>query len=158
MTLNFFLVGKPHATHFIDSYEYYRKRILKYANVNISFLKEEKLPDRPSQGQIAKALEIEGHTIEKNLPKNTYLILLDLNGKESDSLEFSEEFKDISEMNTSISFVIGSSYGLGDNIKARANYKWKMSRLTFTHPMALEIALEQVYRAIKISKGETYQK
>lgn len=158
MTLNFFLVGKPHASHFIESYDYYKKRLLKYANVNISFLKEEKLPDKPSESQITKALEIEATTIEKNIPKNTYLILLDLAGKECDSFQFSNTFKEIMENNTSISFVIGSSYGLGESIKKKADYRWKMSALTFTHPLALEIALEQVYRAIKISKGETYQK
>ena len=57
MTLNFFLVGKSHASHFEEAYDYYKKRLLKYAKVNIIALKESKLPDKPSQSQIDKALE-----------------------------------------------------------------------------------------------------
>lgn len=83
---------------------------------------------------------------------------MDLQGKELDSFEFSEKFKEISQNNVSISFVIGSSYGLSDNVRKKSGFLWKLSPLTFTHPLALEITLEQVYRSLKIINGETYQK
>ena len=107
MTLNFFLVGKSHASHFEEAYDYYKKRLLKYAKVNIIALKESKLPDKPSQSQIDKALEEESKTILNSIPKGSFLILMDLQGKELDSFEFSEKFKEISQSNVSISFVIG---------------------------------------------------
>ena len=92
MTLNFFLVGKSHASHFEEAYDYYKKRLLKYAKVNIIALKESKLPDKPSQSQIDKALEEESKTILNSIPKGSFLILMDLQGKELDSFEFSEKF------------------------------------------------------------------
>ncbi len=158
MTLNFFLVGKSHASHFEEAYDYYKKKLLKYAKVNIIALKESKLPDKPFQSQIDKALEEESKTILNSIPKGSFLILMDLQGKELDSFEFSEKFKEISQSNVSISFVIGSSYGLSDNVRKKAGFLWKLSPLTFTHPLALEITLEQVYRSLKIINGETYQK
>lgn len=158
MKLSFFLVGKTHAEHFDSSYEYYKKRLSKYAEVNIVELKETKLPDNPSESQVNKALDQEAETILKALPKSTFLILMDLKGKEYTSEEFSKQLQKITEANISISFVIGSSYGLSDKVRQKADALWKLSPLTFTHPLAMEITLEQVYRAIKIMKGETYQK
>lgn len=93
MTLNFFLVGKSHASHFEEAYDYYKKRLLKYAKVNIIALKESKLPDKPSQSQIDKALEEESKTILNSISKGSFLILMDLQGKELDSFEFSKNSK-----------------------------------------------------------------
>ena len=158
MRISFFLIGKPHSSSFEEAYEYYKKRLLKYASVDVIYGKEQKLPNNPSQGEIQKALDKEASDIIKILPRNTFLIILDLKGKENDSFSFAEDFKKISENHTSISFVIGSSYGLSDELRKKANYSWKLSPLTFTHPLALEITMEQVYRALKINHGETYQK
>ena len=85
MTLNFFLVGKSHASHFEEAYDYYKKRLLKYAKVNIIALKESKLPDKPSQSQIDKALEEESKTI------------LNLREKENKTIELLDRIDEIDE-------------------------------------------------------------
>ena len=74
MTLNFFLVGKSHASHFEEAYDYYKKRLLKYVKVNIIALKESKLPDKPSQSQIDKALEEESKTILNSVKNSKRLV------------------------------------------------------------------------------------
>lgn len=158
MKISFFLVGKPHSSSFEEIYAYYKKRILKYASVEITYAKEQKLPDNPSPMQIQKALKKEACDLLKILPKKTFLLVLDLEGKETDSMSFAQDFKKICEMNPSISILIGSSYGLAEDIKKKADYSWKLSSLTFTHPLALEVAMEQIFRAFKINHGETYQK
>lgn len=157
-SLSFLLVGKTHADHFDEAFSYYRRRLLKYAKVETSFLKEEKLPIDPSPSQVEKALDEEGKRIEKAVPKSSFLILADLRGKEYDSPSFARALCPAIENFASLSFVVGSSYGLSDRVRKKAKMLWRLSELTYSHPLAMEVVMEQVYRAFKILRGEAYQK
>jgi len=158
MKIRFLLVGKPHSEFYQKAYDEYKKKILKYATVEIVYIKEQKLSDKPSESEIQKALDKEADSIYKNQAKNSCVITLDLHGKESDSFEFASLINEVSQKYVNIDFVIGSSYGLSDKVRNFSKYLVKLSPLTFTHPLALLIVLEQVYRAMKINSGETYQK
>lgn len=158
MKIRFLLVGKPHASYYSAAYEEYKKKLLKYASVEVIYVKEQKLPDRPSPSEIKKALDKEALDIQKSLHHGAYVIALDLKGKEMDSLSFAFHLQKVCENNVNIDFIIGSSYGLSDNVRNFSNFLVKLSLLTFTHPLALLVTMEQVYRALKINAGETYQK
>ncbi len=156
--IRFILVGKSHSAEIDSLCEMYRERLLKYADTSIVYLKDKKLPDHPSKAQIDQALATEGDSILKSLSRTDQVIALDLRGRESTSEEFAAKLSTFLSSSPSIVFVIGSSYGMSDAVRKRANYLWKLSSLTFTHPLALLISMEQVYRGLKIARGEVYQK
>ena len=107
---------------------------------------------------VAKAKNEEGERILKVL-KNDYLIGLDLNKKEFTSEEFANFIQDkFVAGGSSISFVIGGSYGLSDSLKKRCNSSISLSKMTFLHQMTRLVLLEQIYRAFKILNNETYHK
>ena len=137
----------------------YLKRINAYAKIEVIELKDEPINDNPSINEIEKAKNIEGDRVIKLLKPNEYLIGLDLNKKELDSVAFSDYLMNKLETNGSnISFVIGGSYGLSDALKKRVNDSISLSKLTFLHQMTRLILLEQIYRAFKIINNETYHK
>ena len=86
------------------------------------------------------------------------MILLDLHGKEIDSVEFSKIIDMTSIRFSTITFVIGGSLGLSDAVIQRANYRLCLSKMTFTHQMTRVILLEQIYRSFKILNNEVYHK
>lgn len=151
-------MGKPHSAFYVQGYEEYLTRLRKYANPELVLIKEQRLGDNPSQKDIQKGLDEEGKSILKAIGPKEYLILLDLKGKEMDSVSFSQTFGRIAANHANVAVVVGSSYGLSDAVRKRADFSWKLSSLTFTHPMAMLILLEQIYRAFKIESGEIYQK
>ena len=137
----------------------YTKRLSSYCKLTVVELKDESIPDKPSQSQIDKALEAEGNRVLSLLKPNEYLISLDLNQKEMDSVEFSKFLSGKLESNGSnISFVIGGSYGLSNKLKERVNSSITLSKMTFPHQLARLILLEQIFRAFKILSNETYHK
>ncbi len=156
--LRFILVGKPHSPELENLYEDYRKRLLKYADTKVEYAREVKLPERPSPSQIQKALDDEAEAVLKTIGRTDCVIALDLKGTESDSETFAREFSKLSEQSANLVFIVGSSYGISPRIRQRADYLWRLSTLTFTHPLALLVSMEQVYRAFKINRGETYHK
>ena len=136
----------------------YAKRLSSYCKLQIIELKDESIPDKPSDSQIQKAIEAESNRVLA-LVKNEYLIALDLNQKEMDSVEFSKFLSEKLESNgANISFVIGGSYGLSEALKRRANTSISFSKMTFPHQLARLILLEQIFRAFKILNNETYHK
>ena len=137
----------------------YVKRISSYAKIEIVELKDESISDKPSELEITKAKNIECDRVLKLLKPNEYLIGLDLNKKEMDSVAFSKYIADRLELGGSnISFVIGGSYGLSDAIKERVNDSISLSKFTFLHQMSRLILVEQIYRAFKIMNNEVYHK
>lgn len=133
--------------------EEYLKRLSRYAKVNILEVSEEN-----EKKGINNVLEKEGERLLKMIKDDDYVILLDLHGQEIDSIKFASKLKEIQNTHSSISFVIGGSYGLSNEVRARANFKWKLSDLTFTHQITRILVLEQIYRGFKINNNETYHK
>lgn len=158
MNIRFMLVGSPHSEELEALYGQYEKRLRRYGFVSLSYLKEYRLPDNPSEKEIARALAIEADEVMATVGRNDGLVLLDLGGKEFDSLSFASKLRDLSDRFVTLDFVVGSSYGVGESLRKRAQLRWGLSSLTFTHPLALLLTMEQVYRALKINNGETYQK
>ena len=158
MKIKIYSIGKIKDFYKLGCDEYV-KRLKPYCNVEVIEVKDEQIPENPHESEITKAKNIEGERVLKLLKTNEYLIALDLNKKEYDSIEFSKQISTKLENNGgSISFVIGGSYGLSDALKARANDSISLSKFTFLHQMSRLILLEQIYRSFKILNNETYHK
>ena len=137
----------------------YLKRLTPYCKVEVIELKDEPISEKPSDSEIKKAKDLEGERVLKLLKNNEYLIGLDLNKKMPDSLEFSAFLMEkLQDNGSSVSFVIGGSYGLSDALKNRVNTSISLSKLTFLHQMTRLILLEQIYRSLKIINNEVYHK
>lgn len=139
--------------------EEYLARIKPYSQIEIVEVSDEPIVDNPKTSDIKKAIDLEGQKILKLVKPNDYLIGLDLNKKELNSVEFADFLQNKLVLGGSnISFVIGGSYGLSDELKQRMNDSVSLSKMTFLHQMTRLILLEQIYRAFKINRNETYHK
>lgn len=137
----------------------YSKRLSKYCNLNILEVPDEKIPDKLSETVEIAIKDKEGKAMISKLPKDTYLICLDLNGKQFTSEEFSKKIEDISlNYNSSITFVIGGSLGISQELLALSKEKICFSKMTFPHQLIRVFLLEQIFRAFKIQKNETYHR
>ena len=159
MKIKIYAIGKIKEPYLKIGIDEYLKKIKPYCNVEIVELNDEPIPNNPSASQIEIAKNKEGEKVLQNLKDNEYLIGLDLNKKELESPRFAEFLdKNLVNNGASISFVIGGSYGLSDKLKSRCNDSLSLSKMTFLHQMTRLILLEQIYRAFKILRGETYHK
>lgn len=158
MKIKIYCIGKLKEQYLKDGINEYIKRISPYSSVEIIEVMDSKIKDNPNFFDIIKAKNEEGQRVLKLL-KNDYLIGLDLNKKEMTSEEFADFINNkMVEGGSSISFVIGGSYGLSDELKSRCNTFITLSKLTFLHQMSRLILLEQIYRSFKILNNETYHK
>jgi 23S rRNA (pseudouridine1915-N3)-methyltransferase len=94
----------------------------------------------------------------KYINEKDYIITLEIEGKELNSIDFSKLIDSTLSINSNITFIIGGSYGLHNDIKELSNYKLSFSKLTFPHQLFRLILLEQLYRCFKILKNESYHK
>ena len=158
MKIKIYAIGKI-KDFYKSGMDEYLKRISPYAKIEVIEVKDEPINDNPSLGEITKAKDAEGDRVLKLLKPNEYLIGLDLDKKELDSVAFSKYLmKKIEDNGSGISFIIGGSYGLSDALKKRVNDSLSLSKMTFLHQMTRLILLEQIYRAFKIINNETYHK
>ena len=134
----------------------YTKRINKYAKCEIVECGEAKLNPNPSATEIASVLEKESDAIIKNL--EGYSILCDLNQKQLTSEEMAATIKQITNTNSTITFVIGSSYGVSDKVRKAVNTSWSFSKATFPHMLMRVLLLEQIYRSLAIINNASYHK
>ena len=100
----------------------------------------------------------EKELILKHIEKKDYVITMEIEGKQLSSTELSKKIEEIEQINSNITFIIGGSYGLDDEIKNISNFKLSFSKLTFPHQLFRVILLEQIYRAYKIKNNESYHK
>lgn len=159
LKINIVCVGKIKEHFFKDAIDEYSKRLNKYCILNILELPDEKIPNNASEKEILIIKDKEGQNILNNLKKDSYIICLDLKGKQFTSEEFSEKLDNISlNCNSTISFVIGGSLGISKNVLDISNELIAFSKMTFPHQLFRVLLLEQIYRAFKISNNETYHK
>ena len=144
-------IGKLKEKFLRDAIDEYLKRLTKYTKIEII-----ELPD--FDFDIKKTLEKERDLILKNIKETDYNILLDINGKSLTSLEFANNLEKIRNINSNINFIIGSSYGVHDDIKVKCHELYSFSKLTFPHQLFRVILLEQIYRSFKILNNEEYHK
>ena len=143
--------GKIKENYLKDAIVEYSKRISKYDKLEII-----ELPDYDYD--LKKTLQKEKENILKNINLKDYNILLDLNGKNYTSLELANKLDKIRITNSNITFIIGGSYGVDEEIKKIVNERISFSKLTFPHQLFRVILLEQIYRCFKIINHEEYHK
>ena len=158
MTIKIYAIGKT-KDFYKDGVDEYLKRINGYSKIQVIEVKDDSISEKPSDLEIKKAIDNEGKRVLSLLKNNEFLIGLDLNKKEFTSEEFASFLLDkIVNNGSNVSFVIGGSYGLSDELKNRVNASICLSKLTFPHQLARLILVEQIYRAFKIINNETYHK
>lgn len=156
MKINIVTVGNLKEKYLLDCEKEYLKRISRFHNINVVEIGEEKLPKNYSQADISKCLVREGSKIESNL--SGYVIVLDIQGNQLGSVEFAKKLDTISLNFDTITFVIGSSYGISEDVKSKANMLLSFSKMTFPHQLFRVMLLEQIYRASTISNNILYHK
>ena len=153
-------VGKGDRDYLRPACAEYEKRLSRLCNLKIVNIQNENLPEKNlSEKSIKNALEKEGNLMLEKMPPKSYNIAMCIEGKTIDSVSLAEKIAKISVDGIStINFIIGSSFGLCDKIKQKANFKMSMSPMTFPHQLARIMLLEQIYRAFKINRNESYHK
>ena len=155
--INIVCVGKIKENCLKDAILEYSKRLSKYCKLNIIEITDEPIPNNLSEKASNNIKNIEGNKI-LNYLNNSYIISLDLKGKQYSSEEFSEKIENISFNNSNISFVIGGSLGLSKEVLEKSNELICFSKMTFPHQLIRVFLLEQLFRAFKIQNNETYHR
>ena len=157
LTINIISVGKIKEQFFKDAISEYSKRLSKYCTLNFMEIEDEKLPSKINNKIIENIKDIECTKIINLIKKETYLICLDLKGNNYSSEKFSELLDDIAlNFSSNVTFVIGGTLGLTDMLLSKSDKLISFSKMTFPHQLIKVFLLEQLFRAFKISKGETY--
>lgn len=141
-----------------DAAAEYEKRLGAFCRFELVQLKEERLSDDPSEGEIHKALEKEATAILAQIPPRAYCVAMCVEGKQLSSEELAEKMAAIEREAGEVCFIIGSSYGMAPEVKARADLRLSVSKLTFPHQLMRVLLLEAIYRAFNIRKGTRYHK
>ena len=145
-------VGKIKENYLKDAIEEYKKRLSKYTKLEIVELND--VNDKNTQIILNK----EKDEIIKYLNKNDYIICLDIRGKMLSSEELAKKIDNIFISNPNITFIIGGSYGIHEEIKKMSNELLSFSLLTFPHQLFRVMLLEQIYRVYRINNNESYHK
>jgi len=159
LSVHLICVGKLKEKFYLEACAEYMKRLSPYCKLTLTELPEVKLPQNPSLGEIAAALDKEGDAIRAKIPPNSSVVALCMEGKMRSSEELASLVRTW-EQNAAkhLVFVIGGSYGLHPSVKAEAWVQLSMSPMTFPHHLARVMVLEQIYRAFKINEGSSYHK
>lgn len=159
MRIHIVCIGKLKEKYWTEAVSEYSKRLSKYCALEIIQLKEARLSDKASPADEQNVIYEEGQSILKSIKEGSYVITLEIRGKELSSETLAEKMEELPLHGRSdITFVIGGSLGLSREVSERADFKLSFSKMTFPHQMMRVILLEQIYRSFKIIKNETYHK
>lgn len=159
MNISIICVGRVKEKYLRQGIDEYMKRLTSYAKVEIMEVPDEKAPENLSENEMEQIKEREGKRILAKIAPDAYVIALAIEGKQKSSEQFAESLDKLATYgNSKISFIIGGSLGLSDEILTRANEQLSFSQMTFPHQLMRLILLEQIYRAFRIIKGEPYHK
>ena len=152
-------MGKLKEKFYLSAAEEYRKRLGGYCRFQLIELPEHRLPEDPSPAEIAVGLDKEAEQIFARIPKGAWFCVFTPEGKEISSEKFAEKLKEVKlSGKSSACFLIGSSFGMAPQVKARADFRLSMGPMTFPHHLARIMVLEQLYRAEAIQAGSKYHK
>ncbi|WP_282195578.1 23S rRNA (pseudouridine(1915)-N(3))-methyltransferase RlmH [Thomasclavelia cocleata] len=159
MKVKIICVGKLKEKYLVAGIAEYLKRLQAYCRVEVYEVSDESIPDNCSLANEMIIKSKEGKKILDKIKQDDYVVLLDVAGKEIDSIMLAKQMENcmISGKST-IDFVIGGSLGHGQEIIERANFRLSFSKMTFPHQLMRLILVEQIYRAFKIMKNESYHK
>ena len=157
-TIKIITVGTLKEDYLRDAVAEYEKRIGGFCRVESVNIKEAKLAQDPSDGDIRRALAEEAKQILSYMPDRAFKVAMCVEGKQFSSEELASRIEGAFSVANEICFVIGSSHGLDDSVKNSADLKLSVSKLTFPHQLMRVVLLESIYRCLNIIKGTKYHK
>lgn len=155
MNVNVVCIGKIKEAFYRDALEEYAKRLSRFCKFSVTELAEKQLSGK-NEADIRIVKEDEGKRIVQAV--RGYVIALDMRGEQLTSEQLSAKMTKLCDTTSTITFVIGGSYGLSDEVLQRADYKLSFGKMTFPHQLMRVIAAEQIYRAFTIAEGSGYHK
>ena len=159
MKITIITVGKLKEKYLKDAIAEYSKRLSKYCKLEILEVADEKTPDAASENVERQIRQKEGERILRYVKEDSYVLTLEIGGKMLDSVEFAEKIEKLGVQGKShLTFIIGGSIGLGEEVLTRSNYALSFSKMTFPHQLMRVILLEQIYRSYRIIEGAPYHK
>ncbi|MDD3957742.1 MAG: 23S rRNA (pseudouridine(1915)-N(3))-methyltransferase RlmH [Candidatus Izemoplasmatales bacterium] len=159
MRITVIAVGKLKESFLLQGVNEYLKRLKGHVKVDVIEIAEEKEKGKTTAHETIRVIEEEGQRILRALPKDAYVVALDVQGEMLTSHEFADMIEHtMNYHSSSLAFIIGGSYGLAESIKEKSNRLISFSRLTFPHQLMRLIFFEQIYRAFMIMNSEPYHK
>ena len=159
MNISIISVGKIKEKYLKLGIEEFSKRLSKYSKLEFIELDDEKCPENLSEKDMILVKEKEGTKILSKIKQNSYVIALFIEGNNLSSEELASKISNLAVSGKShITFIIGGSLGLSNDVLKRADYKLSFSKMTFPHQLMKLILLEQIYRAFRINNNEPYHK
>lgn len=159
MNVNIICIGKLKEKYLKDAIEEYSKRLSRFCKLKIIELPESYLPESYSEAEKNSALEKEADSVISALKGTDFIISLCVEGKQKTSEDFADLIsKNMANGKSNFAFIIGSSCGLSERVKALSHFKLSFSEMTFPHQLMRVILLEQIYRGFKIISNEKYHK
>ena len=157
MKISIVCAGKLKETYLRDGIAEYEKRLRPYADAQIREIAEERMKEHPSAAEKAGVLRREGERLLAQVPKDAYLIVLDVGGIAYSSEELAAKLDGLALAGQShAAFLIGGPFGLSDEVRRTAGLRLSFSHFTLPHQLIRLFLMEQIYRAFKISRGEPY--
>lgn len=156
VTINLICVGNIKEKYFTDAFAEYAKRLTKFCKLNVTEVAEHKLTGKATDGNILQVKEKEGEKILQKI--SGQVVLLDVLGKQLSSPQLADKLESFAMTNSTISFVIGGSYGVSDAVKSKADFLLSFSPMTFPHQLMRVVLAEQLYRAFTINNNILYHK
>lgn len=159
MKISIIAVGKLKQKYFLEGVNEYSKRLSRFCDLQIVEVEDQPAPEKLTDAQKKQVKQKEAKRIKNRLTDNSVKIVLDVKGQNLDSVEFAEKIENYFLSGFShISFIIGGSLGVDENLLKTAHFRLSLSKLTLLHQMTRLILLEQLFRAFKIINGEPYHK
>ncbi|MER2057891.1 MAG: 23S rRNA (pseudouridine(1915)-N(3))-methyltransferase RlmH [Niallia sp.] len=159
MNISIVTVGKLKEKYLKLGIEEYTKRLSSYSKIEIIEVPDEKAPEVLSEAEMLQVKKKEGERILAKVPTDAHVIALAIEGKQKSSEELADSIDKLGTYGKSkVTFIIGGSLGLSDEVLKRADEKLSFSKMTFPHQLMRLILVEQVYRAFRINRGEPYHK
>ena len=158
LNIQIICIGKIKEDYLRSAVNEYSKRLSRFCKLEILELPDEKIPDKLNTSLANEIKQNECSNIIKHLKKSSYNIALDLSGKQLTSEQFSEKIENLSMTNSNITFIIGGSLGLTNELLNHCQEKLCFSKMTFPHQLIRVFLLEQIFRGFKIANNETYHR
>jgi len=159
MNIHIISVGKIREKYLKLGIQEFTKRLQPYCKLSMTEVPDEQAPEHLSEKELELVKDKEGEKILARIKEEHYTIALDIHGESISSEKFARKIEQISFTGKNqITFIIGGSNGLSEDVLKRADYKLSFSKMTFPHQLMKLIVLEHIYRAFKIQKNEPYHK